>query len=263
MSMENESSKNVEYNEEKENNEKENNEKENNEKEKPKIMFWGNNPNTLLDPSHVFELFPTEDMQYEQKLNAVTRTVILLCFIFYFILRTSRVVIVGVLTIIAIWLLYISQKKNKKVHFNNDEGFRANNLVNDYTEQYKIPSDIFSEATETNPLQNVMLSDYETPSNKKPAPASYTQQSQEDILNNTKNMIDMQHPEEPKITDRLFQSLGDKLEFEQSMRPFYSNASTTIPNDQGAFADFCYGSMVSCKEGNPFACARNLARHTN
>lgn len=255
MSMENENSRNEEYEIE--------HKEENNKKEKTEIMFWGNNPNALLNPSHVLELFPTQDMQYEQKLNAVTRTVIILCFIFYFILRTSRVVIVGVLTIIAIWLLYISQKKKKKVRFNDEEGFRTNNLVDDYTAQYKIPDDIFSEATETNPLQNVMLSDYERPSNKKPAPASYTQQSQEDILNNTKNMIDMQHPEEPKITDRLFQSLGDKLEFEQSMRPFYSNPSTTIPNDQGAFADFCYGSMVSCKEGNPFACARNLARHIN
>ena len=48
------------------------------------------------------------------------------------------------------------------------------------------------------------------------------------------------------------------------MRPFYSTANTTIPNDQGAFADFCYGSMVSCKEGNPFACTKQMAsRHTN
>ena len=76
-------------------------------------------------------------------------------------------------------------------------------------------------------------------------------------------MIDDAHPGQSKITDKLYQSLGDNLAFEQSMRPFYSTPSTTIPNDQGAFADFCYGSMVSCKEGNPFACARNLARHTN
>ena len=62
---------------------------------------------------------------------------------------------------------------------------------------------------------------------------------------------------------KLFKDLGDQYIFEQSLRPFNSTSSTTIPNDQGAFADFCYGSMVSCKEGNMFACARNLARHTN
>lgn len=238
------------------------NENENIQVKEKQVSFWGYNPNELLNPSHILELFPSQDMQYAQKLNAITRLVIVLCLVFYFILRKSRVVIVGVLTLVAIWLVYISQKKKKKVHFEK-EGFAANNLVDDIAETNKLPTNIFGEATETNPMQNVMLSDYDTPSHKKPAPASYTTESQETILEQTKKMIDEQHPEEPKITDRLFQSLGDKLEFEQSMRPFYSTANTTIPNDQGAFADFCYGNMVSCKEGNPFACARNLARHIN
>ena len=57
--------------------------------------------------------------------------------------------------------------------------------------------------------------------------------------------------------------MGSNFEFEQSLRPFHSTPSTTIPNDQGAFAEFCYGSMISCKEGNEFACARNHARHIN
>jgi hypothetical protein len=74
-------------------------------------------------------------------------------------------------------------------------------------------------------------------------------------------MVDELHPEEPQISKKLYQSLDDNLTLEQSLRPFYSNPSTTIPNDQSSFADFCYGSMVSCKEGNAFACARNLARH--
>jgi hypothetical protein len=76
-------------------------------------------------------------------------------------------------------------------------------------------------------------------------------------------MVIEANPGQPTIADKLFQDLGNEFVFEQSMRPFHSNPATTIPNDQGAFADFCYGSMVSCKEGNLFACARNLSRHTN
>jgi 1-deoxy-D-xylulose-5-phosphate reductoisomerase len=55
-----------------------------------------------------------------------------------------------------------------------------------------------------------------------------------------------------------------QLTFEQSMRQFYSNPATLTPDDQQAFAEFCYGSMISCAEGNKFACARNAAamRHT-
>jgi hypothetical protein len=71
------------------------------------------------------------------------------------------------------------------------------------------------------------------------------------------------NPGQPDIVDKLFTDLGDKLVFEQSMQQFVSNPSTTIPNDQSAFAEFCYGNMISCKEGNEFACARNLERYTN
>lgn len=45
------------------------------------------------------------------------------------------------------------------------------------------------------------------------------------------------------------------------MRQFYSTANTTIPNDQGGFAEFCYGDMISAKEGNMFASVRNNPRH--
>jgi hypothetical protein len=226
------------------------------------IDFWGKNPNVLFDPKYIFELFPVSDMNYEQKLNAVTRTIIILSLLFYFFLRSLRVVIVGILTVCSIWLIYATQRKNKKVHFSKTEGFE-NNVADDFLKTKELPNNIFGESDEINPFQNVLLSDYDSPTNKKPAPASYTSHAQETILEQTKKMINKAHPEEPHITDKLFKSLGDKLEFEQSMRPFYSTPNTTIPNDQGAFADFCYGSMVSCKEGNPFACARNLARHIN
>ena len=44
---------------------------------------------------------------------------------------------------------------------------------------------------------------------------------------------------------------------------FYTTPNTTIPNDQNAFANYCYGDMISCKEGNPTACERNNARWIN
>ena len=83
------------------------------------------------------------------------------------------------------------------------------------------------------------------------------------ILNKAKQLVIEQNPGQPDIANKLFTDLGEQFVFEQSLQPFYSNSSTTIPNDQAGFADFCYGSMVSCKEGNLFACARNLDRHTN
>ena len=123
--------------------------------------------------------------------------------------------------------------------------------------------DIFQKPSSSNPFSNTLITDYDYNPNKKPAPPSFNSQINDDILNQAKQNVIECNPGQPDIADKLFRDLGEQLVFEQSMRPFYSTASTTIPNDQTSFAEFCYGSMISCKEGNQFACARNLSRHTN
>ena len=130
-------------------------------------------------------------------------------------------------------------------------------------ERTVLPQDLFSTPQSNNPFGNTMLSDYDEADKKKPAPPSYNKRINDHIVTQAKQAIMDNNPEQPHITNRLFSGLDDDLAFEQSMRPFYSMPSTTIPNDQQSFAEFCYGSMISCKEGNEFACARNMTRHTN
>ena len=45
------------------------------------VPFWSDNPNVLLQPKYIVEFFPVDSMTYNQKLNAVTRTVIVLLFL--------------------------------------------------------------------------------------------------------------------------------------------------------------------------------------
>jgi len=78
-----------------------------------------------------------------------------------------------------------------------------------------------------------------------------------------KKQIVTMHCDQPDIESKLFKDLGDNFDFDQSMRPFYATANTKVPNDQTAFAQFCYGDMTSCKEGNEFACVKNNARYIN
>jgi hypothetical protein len=42
---------------------------------------------------------------------------------------------------------------------------------------------------------------------------------------------------------------------------FNATANTQIPNDQKSFAEFCYGDMTSCKEGNEMACTQSMPPH--
>ena len=234
------------------------------------VPFWATNPNILFDNKYLMEFFPVKEMSYNQKLNAITRTVIILSLLTFFTSGNIRVIVVSVITLFAIFILhyYHMKEKNgkKKSTLLKDtikEGFA--NPAMDYleSENIKVPDGVFDEPTPENPFSNVMMTDYDYNPDKKPAPPAFTKNVNEQILEDAKQLVVQSNPGQPDIADKLFKDLGEQYVFEQSLRPFSSNPSTTIPNDQQAFAEFCYGSMVSCKEGNPMACARNLTRHTN
>ena len=118
----------------------------------------------------------------------------------------------------------------------------------------------FGEPNSSNPFGNFLVSDHVNNPYKKPAPPAFNNNR---ILKEAKTLVGELNPGQPDIADKLFKDLGEQYVFEQSLRQFTSNPSTTLMNDQTGFADFCYGSMTSCKEGNLFACARNLPRHVS
>jgi hypothetical protein len=177
--------------------------------------------------------------------------------------------VISAITIGAIFLLHYYHKKenekneSKKLSNEIKESFENPALAYLKENNIHIPDDVFDETNSSNPFGNVLMTDYEYNPNKKPAPPAFNKNVNDTILKQAKQFVSEANPDQPDIADKLFKDLGEQLVFEQSLRPFNSNPSTTIPNDQAAFADFCYGSMISCKEGNKFACARNLSRHTN
>ena len=123
--------------------------------------------------------------------------------------------------------------------------------------------DVFDKPDSSNPFSNVLITDYEYNPNKKPAPPAFNENINDQILTQAKKIVNELNPGQPDISDKLFRDLGEQYVFEQSLRQFTSNPITTIPNDQTGFAEFCYGSMISAKDGNLFAAARNLPRHNN
>ena len=240
---------------------------------KTMIPFWAEDPNILLQQPYTFEFFPVTTMTFNQKLNAITRTVLVMTIITFALNKNTRILGVSAFTVLAIFLLYYANKQQKK-----DEGFMGAGYL---TPDKNVPAmgpqkhrknanemppsgdfaDTFQKPTPENPMANVLLTDYDYNPHKKPAPPSYTQKGYDTILEEAKKMVVEANPGQPKIADKLFGDLGDELDFEQSMRPFYSTSNSTIPNDQKGFAEFCYGDMVSCKEGNQFACSRDNPRY--
>jgi Family of unknown function (DUF5762) len=240
-------------------------------KTKKTIPFWAENPNILMKPEYLMEFFPSGDMSYNQKLNAISRTVIMVTLLLFAVNPTPMTLIYGIVTFVAIYLVYYyhrnEKRKSDKQRLENMsvmmEGDSDSNPAIAALGKSIPLEGVFDDPTSQNPFSNVLVTDYLENPNKKPAPPAFNQNVNGAILTQAKHLVQEANPDQPDIADKLFKDLGEQLFFEQSLRPFYSNSATTIPNDQQAFSDFCYGSMVSCKEGNQFACAKSIStRHT-
>ena len=246
---------------------------------KKKVPFWTEDPNILVKPAYITEFFPIEPMSFNQKLNAITRTVIVLTVVSYMFTQNSRVVGVAVMTIIAVFFLHYAnareayagcERRGAKEGFRNDEHTKINEfgrrakLYDHHGPFLEVPRDFegtFETPTASNPLSNVLLTDYDYNPNKKPAPPAFTAAGSDMITEKTKQMVQDLNPTQPDIVKKLYNDVNTNLELEQSMRQFYSTSNTTIPNDQASFAEFCYGNMISGKEGNMFASVRDNPRY--
>jgi len=212
-------------------------------------QFWLYNPNILFKSSEIHNIWPTSDMTFEEKLNAVSRLVIILTFISIIATRQVKVLLSGFITLGVIILLYkIEMKKNSK-----KEGFTSQSRL------YDAMKPIFTHPTEINPAMNILLPEInENPKRQKAAPA-FMPMIEEDINTKTKDFIKKEF-NDPTIDERLFNDLGDNFMFDQSMRTWHATPNTTIPNDQKSFAEYCYGDMISCRdvEDTELACVRNM-----
>ena len=230
--------------------------------------FWTEDPNILFDKAYIFEFYPSPHMSYAQKLNTVTRVVIFISVILFLYTKNVWVLVGCATTLFFVYMLYDKSKANggEEGYLNPLQAYLAITSgsidKNDISTVQK--NDMYQESSAKNPLSNVLVTDYEIDPNRKTAPPCETNYN--NVLENAKTLVQEQHPDQPDIGDKLFHSLNDNLQFEQSLRPFYSTANTIIPNDQSGFAEFCYGDMfgdkATCKEGNLFSCARNLTRYT-
>lgn len=233
-------------------NNKEQNNKEEHNKEKDNTKFWIYDPNVLLDKNKIFDLWPLESMSREEKLNAISKFVIYLTLIGIFLFRSIKLLFTGIITlVILIFSYFILNNRSKKLN----EAFSNANLYQQFKHNYTNPNT-------KNPVMNVLLPEIQNNPHRLPAAPSYNTDVEEQINNSTKDII-KQNFDDQSIDEKLFNDLGDKFQFEQSMRQFYSTANTRVPNNQKDFAQFCYGNMASCKDGDIEQCLNGNYRHIN
>tara|TARA_B100001027_G_C16223459_1_gene310973 strand:+ start:225 stop:872 length:648 start_codon:yes stop_codon:yes gene_type:complete len=207
--------------------------------------FWLNAPNVLLDRNHITEVFPDKNFSLAQKLNAITRLVIIMTILGYLFTRSIKILVSAGITLVIIVIMF--KTKNQKEAFSE---FKKEDL-----EQYKqaINTDnyikqTFTTPTKKNPAMNVLMDEYKYNPKRPPAAPIYNDQIKKEVNENAKNK-----------NKKLYRNLGDNILYENSMHNFYAMPNTKIPNNQKEFALFCYGNMPSCKEGDSLQCTKNNA----
>ena len=210
------------------------------------IPFWYNDPSILLNKKHIYSVWPSSCMEYNERMNAITRLVIILTVVGYFLTKSNMLVVTSFFTLVGLVIVY---KNNRSKHDMNlistidKEGFTSDEAFEEMKDNFEVP-------TTKNPLQNLTAT--ENNAEKKSAAPSFNPTVSKEINKNTKEQIKELHADFPDIDKKLFRDLGEQENFENSMRPFYSMPNTRLPNDQKSFTDFCYGDMKSNKEENEF-----------
>ena len=208
-------------------------------------QFWLNEPTILFKHNEITHIWPQSSMSSNDKLNAITRLVIILTFLGHLISRNYKIVMTGVVKITSIILLYFFQRNQESRHINK-EGFSNPDV-------YNLIKNNYTEPTKTNPAMNVLMNQITDEPNRKPAAPSYNQAVEKEMNEKTQKFVSDNFAD-PNIDQRLFKDLGDSFNFDQSMRTWYATPNTQIPNDQQAFAEYLYGDMPSCKDGDKFSC---------
>jgi hypothetical protein len=189
------------------------------------MTFWINNPTILFDISYVREIWPYSYMTRDEKLNAMTRFIILLSIIGYICINRFIIVVFGLIVIGIIVLMYTNKKEGMMSYFNISE---------------------HSDIQKNNPFSNVLVTDYKFNPNKPEFKEEYSPDLENRLNNSIKASILEQNKDNKEI-GVIFNNASDNFEFEQNARQFYTNPSTTIPNTQDKFLEFCYGNLPSEK----------------
>ena len=229
--------------------------------------FWFNDPIILFNKESILEIWPTQQMSFEAKLNAISRIVIFMSLLGFIFTRKLKLIIIGIVTLAIIFTLY-KLKKQSIVKFK--EGFSVNPSMqpsalspapmttNPLTLESVLRTE-FHPTTKKNPFGNVLLTDIADNPNRKAAAPSFNPDVYDDITSSVKKQTQMLNPGIINTNKQLYGDLYDSYTLDNSMMRFYSTANSRVENDQGAYAKYLYGQMPSGKSSGPDGAFQRVA----
>ena len=184
-------------------------------------------------------------MTYAEQLNAILRFTIYLALILVIAGRSSTFLFLPIGTALVTYLLYSSELHSDVPDSRRVEGFGSASLT--MTPKSTKVKEKCQEPTKENPFMNVLMNEYvDRPKRRK---ACDIQNSR--ISATAENYF-------TKANNGLVRESDDIYHRKASSRQFVTNPSTSIPNDQTAFAKWLYHSPPECKAKNRSKCTYRI-----
>lgn len=190
-------------------------------------MIWYENLSSML----LFtSIVPLDSMPMDEKLNAIMRLTLYVSLILSIIKANANYMFIAIIT--ALLTVAINEtNRNAKVRQEQYLQSEALDIVDNR---------VCALSTVENPFMNVLVTDYGT---GKDRPAAC-------------NVLDkkVQKKMETNFNAKIYRDVSDIYSNMSSQREFYTMPNTSIPNNAESFAEFCYGTGPTCKEGNGEQC---------
>lgn len=216
--------------------------------------LWINDPSILFKHDKLKDLWPTKDMNLEEKINTITRLIIFLTLFGFFITISYKFLLIGFTAIFAIVVIYLIQRRiESKEGFSTKPSEVYSYLTN--PKLYDENKNKFAKPSVQNPLMNVLIPEVIYHPQRKPAAPTYNPTVEKEINSSVKQFI-VKSFDDKNIGKKLFGDTGEEIQFDRSMLPWTATPNTQIPNDQKNYLEFLYGSMISGKDGHPLALER-------
>ena len=232
--------------------------------------FWSNDPTILFNKESILQFWPTQQMTFETKLNAISRIVIVMSLLGFIFTRNMNLIIIGAVTLAIIFTLYKLRKQSLVSSLIKKEGFSVNSsmqpsalspspmLKDPVTLKSVLRSD-FHPTTKKNPFGNVLLTDIADTPDRLAAAPSFNPDVYDEIDSSVKKQTQMLNPGIINTNKQIYGDLYENYQLDNSMMRFYSTANSRVENDQGAFSNWLYGNMPSSKSSGPDGAFQRVA----
>jgi hypothetical protein len=206
--------------------------------------FWYNDVSILWQTDSITEIFPSRRFDILRKLNAIVRLSIVYTLIMYFLKREQKYLVIPLIVVGITWMIWYKQEDiHTDTVMKDSMSNKLDDLVkvNDLSTECRVPN-------KENPFMNPTLADFG--SDKPPPPKSCP----------SYNNVGVQRRVEELFNEDLYRDAKDIFGKNNSQRQFYTVPGNRVPNDQGSFAQWLYGTPPTCKEGNKIACLSQTGR---